>query len=66
MAVRKVTKKADIDDLQVGDAVDFDVDLSRFDDDPDGPIKLLDSPEFAKIEKTRRAIEDHFKGSTDD
>ena len=60
MAVVKVKTEKDLDALQVGDAIVFDFDLSRFDDLEDGPLVLLESDEWAEIERLTGLIEERF------
>ena len=60
MAVVKVKTEQDLAKLEHGDAIVFDFDLSRFDDDPDGPIKMLDSEEFAEIERLTALAAERF------
>lgn len=56
----KIKTEADLAKLQFGDSVEFDFDLSRFDDLEDGPIALLESEEWAEIERLTGLIEEKF------
>lgn len=55
-----IRTEADIAKLKAGDPIEFDVDLSRFDSDPDGPVAMLDSDEWAEIQRLETAIEAAF------
>lgn len=56
----KIKSEKDLDKLSFGDVVEFDFDLSRFEDDEDGPINLLESEEWAEIERLTKLIEEKF------
>lgn len=55
-----IRNEEDIKALNVGDAYVVGVDLSRFLDDPEGPIAMLDSDEWAEVQRLERLVEEAF------
>ena len=57
---RIVRTEADLDGLELGEAFIIDVGADRFNDDPDGPIALLESPGYVEAQRLEKLVEERF------